>query len=77
MARCVGRCVGRCLGGAGGVTLVSHPVNAEPGLLAFRDRELVGVLHLKLRAGVVCDIHAIADPAKLALMDMQFSDHTS
>lgn len=50
-----------------GVTLVSQPVNGEPGVLAFRERALVGILRFRTTGGVVHHIHAIADPAKLAL----------
>jgi RNA polymerase sigma-70 factor (ECF subfamily) len=47
-------------------TLVSQPINGNPGVLAFRDRTLVGVLSFKARTGRIYDIHAIADPQQLA-----------
>ena len=49
-------------------TLVSQPVNGEPGALVFRDGELNAVLWFDISEGVIRDIHAIADPAKLALL---------
>jgi RNA polymerase sigma-70 factor (ECF subfamily) len=49
-------------------TLVSQPVNGRPGALAFRDRKLWGILVFKVREGLIYDIHAIIDPAKLALV---------
>ena len=52
-------------GPATGTTLVSHPVNGQPGVLAFRDRQLAGILVFKARDGRIYDIHAIADPNKL------------
>jgi RNA polymerase sigma-70 factor (ECF subfamily) len=48
------------------VTLVSQPINGNPGALAFRDRTLVGILSLKVRSGLIYDIHAIGDPHKLS-----------
>jgi RNA polymerase sigma-70 factor (ECF subfamily) len=50
------------------VTLVSQPVNGDPGALAFRDGQLVGVLRFGVEEGRIRDIHAIADPAKLAVV---------
>ncbi len=49
-------------------TLVSQPVNGEPGALVFRDGELNAVLWFDISEGLIRDIHAIADPAKLALL---------
>ena len=49
-------------------TLVSQPVNGEPGALVFRAGELTAVLWFDIREGRIRDIHAIADPAKLALL---------
>jgi RNA polymerase sigma-70 factor (ECF subfamily) len=59
------------------VTLVSQPINGNPGLLAFRDRELVGMLQLKTRDGLIYDLHAIADPAKLASVSGQLASASS
>lgn len=56
-------------GGERGITLVSQPVNGQPGILAFRARELVAVLVLKLEHDLVVDIHAIADPQKFAVFN--------
>ena len=47
-------------------TLVSQPINGNPGVLAFQDRALVGIVSFKARTGLIYDIHAIADPHKLA-----------
>lgn len=54
-----------------GITLVSQPINGCPGVLAFRNGRLFGVMQFDVRAGVVAEIHAIADPAKLALLGVQ------
>jgi RNA polymerase sigma-70 factor (ECF subfamily) len=58
-------------GPASGNTLVSQPVNGHPGVLAFRDRQLVGILQLKARDGIIHDLHAIADPTKLTFVQQQ------
>jgi RNA polymerase sigma-70 factor (ECF subfamily) len=47
-------------------TLVSQPINGNPGVLVFRDRAVVGIVSFKARSGLIYDIHAIADPRKLA-----------
>jgi RNA polymerase sigma-70 factor (ECF subfamily) len=47
-------------------TLVSQPVIGAPGVLAFRDRQLIGVLAFRVGDRGINDIHAIADPHKLA-----------
>lgn len=49
-----------------GATLVSQPVNGMPGALAFRDGDLVAILQFKIRDGLICDLHAVADPIQLA-----------
>ena len=56
-----------------GTTLVSYPILGQPGVLAFSDRRLVGILSFKLRAGLVIDVHAIADPRKLDLASRQLA----
>jgi RNA polymerase sigma-70 factor (ECF subfamily) len=61
----------RFFGGATGTTLVSQPINGRPGVLAFRDGELYALVALEDRAGLIVDIHAIRDPAKLALVSGQ------
>ena len=48
--------------------LVSVPVHGEPGIMAIRDRRAVALLTLGTRDGLVHDIHAIVDPAKLAVV---------
>jgi len=48
-----------------GATLVSAPVNGEPGIIAIRDRRVVALLTLGTRQGLVHDIHAVVDRAKL------------
>ena len=54
-----------------GRLLVSQPVNGEPGVLAFSDGQLVALLTLRERNGLIYDIHAITDPAKLGLLSAQ------
>jgi RNA polymerase sigma-70 factor (ECF subfamily) len=50
-------------------TLVSHPVNGQAGILAFRDRALFGVFAFQIGDdGRIRDIAGILDPAKLALL---------
>jgi RNA polymerase sigma-70 factor (ECF subfamily) len=56
-----------------GTTLVSQPVNGHAGLMAFRDQQLVGILQLKTRNGLIHDLHAIADPVKLAFVSAQIA----
>lgn len=56
-----------------GVTLVSHSVNGHPAVLAFLDGHLGGLLQLKTRNGLIYDIHAIRDPAKLAFVSGQLA----
>ena len=60
-------------GPATGATLVSQPVNGQPGALAFHDGNLTGILVFKLRGDVIDDIHAIADPRKLAIVSDQLT----
>jgi RNA polymerase sigma-70 factor (ECF subfamily) len=57
----------RFFGPGPGRTLVSHVVNGEPAVLAFRDRALFAIVVLTLEDGRVHHLHGIADPAKLAL----------
>jgi RNA polymerase sigma-70 factor (ECF subfamily) len=59
------------------VTLVSQPINGNPGVLAFRDQQLVGMLQLKTRDGLIYDLHAIRDPNKLAFVGSQLSNSSS
>ncbi len=53
-------------GPATGATLVSQPVNGRAGALGFRNGKLAGILVFEVRDDVIYDIHAIADPRKLA-----------
>jgi RNA polymerase sigma-70 factor, ECF subfamily len=69
--RIVGRGLLGFFGPATGATLVSQSINGQPGVLAFRDRQLMGILVFQLRDGLIIDIHAIADPQKLAFAASQ------
>jgi RNA polymerase sigma-70 factor, ECF subfamily len=52
-----------------GAVLVSQPINGEPGVLAFRDGQLLGIAVCHLQEdGRIGDIHALADPVKLRLL---------
>jgi RNA polymerase sigma-70 factor (ECF subfamily) len=57
----------------GPATLVSQPLAGHPALLAFRDRDLAGVLVLGMRGEVIESVHVIADPRKLAAVGLQLS----
>jgi RNA polymerase sigma-70 factor (ECF subfamily) len=57
----------------GPATLVSQPLAGQPALLAFRDRDLAGVLVLGMRGGLIESVHVIADPFKLAALGLQLS----
>jgi RNA polymerase sigma-70 factor (ECF subfamily) len=59
------------------VTLVSQPINGNPGVLAFHDNELVGMLQLKTRDALIYDLHAIRDPDKLAFVNSQLTNSWS
>ncbi|MCU1380654.1 MAG: polymerase sigma factor SigI [Acidimicrobiales bacterium] len=61
------------LGPASGATLVSQPVNGHPGVLAFRDDELVAFMSLEARDGLIHDLHGVGDPAKLAVVGLQLA----
>jgi hypothetical protein len=60
----VGRGTLGFFGPSSGFTLVSHPVNGLPGVLAFRDRQLAAVIAFKVRDDRIYDIHGVADPRK-------------
>jgi RNA polymerase sigma-70 factor (ECF subfamily) len=64
-------------GPSSGTTLVPQTLNGEPGVLAFRHGELVGMLVLRVRDGLIDHIHAIASRHKLALVSSQLAppDH--
>jgi len=57
----------------GPATLVSQPVAGQPALLAFRHRDLAGVLVLGMRGELIESVHVIADPRKLATLGLQLS----
>ncbi len=63
----------RFLGPKARVTLVSQPINGSPGVLAFRNHKLINMLQMKLRDGLIYDLHSIADPVKLAFVSDQLS----
>jgi hypothetical protein len=48
-----------------GVSLVAAVVNGEPGVLGYRQGQLMSVLSFEARDGLVTRIHGIANPAKL------------
>lgn len=55
----------------GGSTLVEVPGQPEPVLLAFEGRRLAGIIALDIRDGRVKEIHVLADPTRLALLETQ------
>ena len=55
----------------GGSTLVEVPGQREPLLLAFDGRRLAGIISLEIRQARVIEIHVLADPRRLALLDTQ------
>ena len=57
----------RFFGGDRGVTLVSHASNGRLGALAFRNGELYAVVTFETAGDAIVDIHAVVDPARLAL----------
>jgi RNA polymerase sigma-70 factor, ECF subfamily len=69
----VGRGILSFFGPQSGLTLVSQPVNGEPGVLAFDNGTLRGILVLRASDGLIQHIHAIADPEKLTLVDAALS----
>lgn len=54
-------------------TLVSYPVNGQPAVLAFVDRQLKAVLVFTLRADLIISVHVIADPRKLTFLRTQLA----
>ncbi|HEX3424642.1 MAG TPA: sigma-70 family RNA polymerase sigma factor [Acidimicrobiales bacterium] len=50
-------------GPTSGSTLVSQPLNGRPGVLVYRRRRLAAAVVFQVRAGVIYDIHTVADPA--------------
>ena len=55
----------------GGSTLVEVAGQREPLLLAFDSGRLAGIISLEIRGGRVIEIHVLADPVRLALLDSQ------
>jgi RNA polymerase sigma-70 factor (ECF subfamily) len=51
--------------GGWGVTLVPMPVNAAPGAVAMVDGEVIAALTLDIRDGLITEIRAVSNPAKL------------
>jgi hypothetical protein len=51
---------------AGQVTLVTMPVNGQPGAIALRDGRVAAVFALTVHNGLIQHVHAIANPYKLA-----------
>jgi hypothetical protein len=47
-----------------GAILVTHPLDAQPVVLAYRDRKLLSVLELTVDAGRIKRIDASVDPPK-------------
>ena len=62
----------RFFGGRSRVAFVPYPVGGKPGALAFRARRLVAIFSFETHDGKVNDVHAIADPRKLAIVSRQF-----
>ncbi len=58
----------RFFGPSTALTLVSHPVNGEPGILGFSERRLAAIVTLSLRDGLISHIHAVADPTATAFV---------
>jgi RNA polymerase sigma-70 factor (ECF subfamily) len=55
----------------GGSIMVEVPGQREPVLLAFEGRRLAGIISLEIRNGRVKEIHVLADPRRLALLETQ------
>jgi hypothetical protein len=49
-------------------TLVSIPVNGEPGVLASRNGKVFALIMLTIDDGRINHFHAIADPRQLAYL---------
>ena len=56
----------RFFGAPSGTTLMARNVNGEPGIIAFRDGVVMGVLALTLKDGAITRVYVVADPHKLA-----------
>jgi len=64
----VSRRVMALFGPRSNTTLVSIPVNGEPGVLASRAGRVFALIMLTIRAGRIEHFHAIADPRQLAYL---------
>jgi RNA polymerase sigma-70 factor (ECF subfamily) len=62
----------RFFGTRSGIALVPHPLNGKSGALAFKAHRLFALITFKTGDGRITDIHAIADPHKLAIASLQF-----
>jgi RNA polymerase sigma-70 factor (ECF subfamily) len=51
-----------------GSTLVSVPINGEPGILAFRNSRPFALMVLRTKDGLVDHISSVADPRQLAFL---------
>ncbi|MBV9286156.1 MAG: sigma-70 family RNA polymerase sigma factor [Acidimicrobiia bacterium] len=51
-----------------GTTLVSVPINGEPGILAFRSNRPFALMVLRTKRGLVDHIGSVADPRQLAYL---------
>jgi RNA polymerase sigma-70 factor (ECF subfamily) len=48
--------------GTPSITMVPHPIDGHPAVLAFHERRLIAVISLEMRNGLIAEIHAHADP---------------
>ena len=55
-------------GPSSGASLVSIPINGEPGILASRNGRVFALIVLTTRNGLVEHLHAIADPRQTAYL---------
>ena len=56
-------------GPSSGTTLVSQPVQGEPGVVAFRDHAVAAAVRFTIRDGVITKMHAVADPKRMSRRD--------
>jgi RNA polymerase sigma-70 factor (ECF subfamily) len=54
-------------------TLVCNPMGDHTEVLAFVDRELYAVIHLRVEDALVRQIHVVADPDKLEIISAQLA----
>jgi RNA polymerase sigma-70 factor (ECF subfamily) len=65
----VGRNLLAHFGPTSGTTLVTQPVNGATAILGFRAGRLYALVQIEFDGELIREMHAIADPAKLALID--------